>query len=99
MRNDPTVPPTTDSIEQLRADMAADPEVRPVLDQRIRDQAQEFLILAMEYARKMLRTDDPWAGERLLIEALIWMREAHKNMDRELAAKEGPKTTVKAFNR
>ena len=76
---------TEDSPEQLLKDMAADPAVRPIIDTHVRDKAQDFLILAIEYARKWTRMEDPWLAESILGEAILWMQEAHKRIDKELS--------------
>lgn len=74
-----------DSIEQLRADMAEDPNVRPILDARVYEAAHAFLVVAMTYARKWRRMPDPWEAERILVDARVWLEEATKRLDKEVA--------------
>ena len=76
---------TEDSPEQLLRDMAADPAVRPIIDAQVREKAREFIELALEYGRKWTRMDDPWAAETVLGEAILWLQEAHKRIDKELS--------------
>lgn len=99
MRNDPTPTEPPDSIDAIKSDMAADPAVRPILDAHVRDAAAEFVGLAISYANKWFHSNDPFVAERCLLEAAVWLKEAHARVDQELVAKTGPKTTVGAFVR
>lgn len=84
MHNDPTPSVPVDSIEQLKADMAADPAVRPVIDEQINDEAQRFLDLAKGYAWKWMKLEDPWEATRILGQAVLWLEAANKQLDKEL---------------
>ena len=66
--------------------MAADPAVRPILDARVDDQAQHFLVTAVKYAKKWALLDDPWLGERILADATVWLLEADHRLKKEIAA-------------
>ena len=76
---------TPDTMQALMADMAADPAALPAIEKRINDQAQEFLDLSKSYAWKWMRLEEPWEAVIALGEAILWLQEAHKRIDKELS--------------
>lgn len=89
----------TDSPELLMADMATDPETRAILDRQLAEEAENFVALALEYALRIKHMPDVWAARRILVDAKLWLIEAKKRADKEIAAHKEPKGTTKAFRR
>ena len=88
-----------DSIEQLQADMTRDPNVAPLLKPRTEEMVREFLDQAVRFSVQWQTMDDPWEAQAILTDALIWVREANKRIDKVVAANRRPKSTAEAFRR
>ena len=88
-----------DSIDSLKADMlASHPDAVKVAAYT---GLEEFLDLSIKYARKWkeLVEIEPWKAQAVLVDAVAWLKEAHSQADREIAARRKAPTTAKAFVR
>ncbi len=91
------MPRQPDSWDQLRSDIAADPETRAALQEVLEKEAEDFLRSCVKFAKKMCLMEDAWQGRRILTQAALWMIEANQSADKELAVAQSPKATTEAF--
>lgn len=86
-----------DSVAQLEADiLESDPQaVLSALD----DKAEEFLTACVKFAKAMQLNADPWLGIRCLVEGLAWVKESHERLNKEVAVRRKPTSTMEAFKR
>ena len=88
-----------DSPEQLKSDLAADPDVRAAMQAELDDYAEQFLRGAVRLARQVQLMDDIWTAKRV-IETLLWsVAEANKQVAKDVLVKGKPKNTAGAFDR
>lgn len=73
-----------DSFERLMDDIAADPAGRKALQSVLDDEAEQFLVLCVQFARRIQLMDDPWQGRRILVDAMLWLKDANQKAAREL---------------
>ena len=78
-----------DDLSQIRADfLSAHPEaVLETLDMK----AEDFLRECVIFAKQMSLAENPYTATRILIDAIIWMKEANEQLAKEISAQR-PKT-------
>ena len=76
-----------DSFDQLKVDVAADPAGREALQAVIDEKATDFLIACVRFAHRMQLMDDPWVAQRILTDALLWLKDANQRASRELTVR------------
>jgi len=87
----------TDTLAQLEADiLATDPQA---VTNSLDDKAEEFLVACVKFAKAMQLNDDPWLGIRCLVEGLAWVKESHERMNKDVAVRRKPTSTMEAFRR
>lgn len=93
--------PTTpeDSIEQLMADMAAEPEGRAAIQRVLDDEAEDFLRVCVACAKRIQLMEDPWAARRIMVDVTIWATELKRRLDKEVTVNRTPTDTSSAFER
>ena len=91
--------PEKDTADKLKSDLLAEQPL--AVKVAALGGVEEFLDLAIRYARKWeaLTEIDPWKAQAVLVDACAWLKEAHREADREIAARRKPPTTAKAFLR
>ena len=77
--------PPSDSLEAIGFDLSHDPEAGPALRDALDQRAEEWLTLCVHFARKMCLLEDYGRGIMILNEAMIWMIDANRRINTELA--------------
>ena len=76
-----------DSLAGLRSDLQNEAEVGDHLIAEVDQQIALFLDECVKFSIAMKFMDDYFAAERILTEALIWMREANVKIQIELSVR------------
>ncbi len=90
---------TGDSMERLKADLLAEPEVRAHLQAELDEEVQRFLVDVVRVARRLSQMDNVWEARRILADWAVAVTDLKERTGRELAVKRRPKTTLEGFKR
>ena len=82
--------------KQLKADIAR--RVPDAIYAANRRQAERFIEESVRAALKMMNIEDPLVAEKALIDATVWVKQAHREIDKALTEKIGVDKTMARFN-
>ena len=86
-------------LKAISEEMAADPEIREIMERQLHEEAVKFLTLAIKTSRLIPQMEDPWQARLCMVDAMVWMREVHSRMTKEVAARKRPVQTDEAFEK
>ena len=79
------MPDDNDLPDSISLELSRDPEAGPALRDALDQRAEEWLTLCVHFARKMCLLEDYGRGIMILNEAMIWMIDANRRINTELA--------------
>lgn len=88
-----------DSIEQLKADLAAEPDAGAYLRETLHLEAENFLTLCVKCARDIEKMDDVWKARSIIFDVTVWAKELKQRLDKEVFVTTRQKNTSSAFKR
>lgn len=90
---------STDSIDDLKADLAGEPEAAAYLREQLHLEAENFLTLCVKCARDIEKMDDVWKARSIIFDVTVWAKELKTRLDKEVFVTTRPKNTIGAFKR
>ena len=90
---------TEDSIEKFKADLAAEPDAGAYLREQLHAQAEDFLRLCVQCAKKIELMDDVFKAQKTILDVTIWATELKARLTKETAVITRKKNTSEAFTR
>lgn len=91
--------PEDDTLEKLMDDMAANPEGRAAILRVLDDEAEHFLVLCVDVAKRIQLMDDVWKARRIMADWAVAMADLRGRMNKELAVQKRSTSTVEGFAR
>lgn len=88
-----------DSVEKLKADLAAEPDARAYLEDQIMVSAENFILVCVKCANRIAQIEDPFRVLEIMADVTIWATELKARLDKEAYVSTRPKNTSGAFKR
>lgn len=91
---------STDSIDDLKADLAAEPEAAAYLREQLHLEAENFLTLCVKCARDIEKMNDVWKARSIIFDVTVWAKELKTRLGKEVFATSArSNSTVGSFKR